>query len=1068
MAQFFIERPIFAWVVGLLVMLAGALSIFGLPVSQYPAIAPPQISVYASYPGASAKTLEDTVTQVIEQRMNGLDNLRYMASQSDSAGNAQVTLTFDAGTNPDIAQVQVQNKLQLAMPQLPQEVQRQGVRVAKSVSNYLLIIGLVSEDGSMSRNDISDYAYSSLQDQISRVPGVGEVNTFGSAYAMRIWLNPDQLTKFRLTPLDVSQAVQAQNAQVSAGQLGGLPAVEGQRLTATITAQTRLQTPEQFRGILLRVNADVSQVRLGDVARVELAGESSEIETFINGSPSSGIGVRLAAGANALKTASAVRARVDELAKFFPPGLKVVYPVDTTPFVRLSIEEVVKTLLEAIGLVFLVMFLFLQNFRATLIPTIAVPVVLLGTFGVLAAFGFSINTLTMFGLVLAIGLLVDDAIVVVENVERVMSEEGLPPRSATHKSMRQITGALVGIALVLAAVFVPMAFFGGSVGVIYRQFSITIVSSMALSVLVALSLTPALCATLLKPVEKGHGLARGGFFGWFNRSYDRGAGRYQRIVDVLLRRRVRGMIGYAVLVAVLAALFARVPTGFLPQEDQGLMYVQMVLPPGSTLELTKKGLERVTSHLLGEEKDAIESVMSIAGFNFGSRGQNAGVGFVRLKPWDERRSERLRADAVAARVQKAFATYKEANVFVFTPPAVTELGNATGFELQLEDRGALGHDALMAARNQLLELARKDPRLAKVRPSGLEDNPQFNVDVDQQKAVALGVSLADVNQTLASTWGVAYVNDFMDKGRTKRVYMQADAPFRMNPEDLNRWYVRNRQGEMVPFSAIATSRWSFGPPKLERFNGIPSMAIQGEPAPGKSSGDAMAALEEIVGKLPAGIGFEWSGLSYEERISGANAPALYAISLLVVFLCLAALYESWSIPVSVMLVVPLGVLGAVLGTLFRGLANDVFFQVGLLTTVGLAAKNAILIVEFAKELHERGKGVVEAALEAARMRLRPILMTSLAFVLGVLPLAVAHGAGAGGQIAIGTAVIGGMISATVLAVLYVPLFFALIARRSSPPEPRHEPHDADEDARAEEEEDAVRRAAAAATGAARG
>ncbi len=1059
MAQFFIERPIFAWVVGILVMLAGALSIFGLPVSQYPAIAPPQISMYASYPGASAKTLEDTVTQVIEQRMNGLDNLRYMSSQSDSSGNAQVTLTFDAGTNPDIAQVQVQNKLQLAMPQLPQEVQRQGVRVAKSVSNYLLIIGLVSEDGSMSRNDISDYAYSTMQDPISRVSGVGEVNTFGSAYAMRIWLNPDQLTKYRLTPLDVSTAVQAQNAQISAGQLGGLPAVEGQRLTATITAQTRLQTPEQFRAILLRVSPDGSRVRLGDVARVELAGETSEIETFINGSPSSGIGVRLAAGANALQTANAVRARVDELAKFFPPGLKVVYPVDTTPFVRLSIEEVVKTLLEAVVLVFLVMLLFLQNFRATLIPTIAVPVVLLGTFGVLSAFGFGINTLTMFGLVLAIGLLVDDAIVVVENVERVMSEEGLPPKSATRKSMRQITGALVGIALVLAAVFVPMAFFGGSVGVIYRQFSITIVSSMALSVLVALTLTPALCATILKPVEKGHGLAKKGFFGWFNRAYDRGAGQYQGIVQVLLRRRVRGMIAYAVAVAVLALLFLRLPTGFLPQEDQGLMYVQMVLPPGSTMEMTKKGLERVSKHLLTEEKDAVESVMSIGGFNFGSRGQNAGVGFVRLKPWDKRKSSRLRADAVAARVQKALSSMKEANVFVFTPPAVTELGNANGFELQLQDRGNLGHDALMAARNKLLDLARKDPRLAKVRPSGLEDTPQFNVDIDQQKTTALGVSLADVNQTLASTWGVAYVNDFLDKGRTKRVYMQADAPYRMSPEDLDRWYVRNRQGEMVPFSAIATSRWTFGSPKLERFNGIPAMVIQGEPSPGHSSGDAMTAIESIMKELPAGIGFEWSGLSYEERLSGANAPALYAISLLVVFLCLAALYESWSIPVSVMLVVPLGVLGAVIATLFRGLANDVFFQVGLLTTVGLSAKNAILIVEFAKELHERGKGVVEAALEAARMRLRPILMTSLAFVLGVLPLAIARGAGAGGQVAIGTAVIGGMLSATALAILFVPLFFALVAGRTPPPPARKEPNDADADARAEEEE--ARRSAAA-------
>jgi HAE1 family hydrophobic/amphiphilic exporter-1/multidrug efflux pump len=1060
-AQFFIDRPIFAWVIGILVMLGGALSIFSLPVSQYPAIAPPTISVYATYPGASSRTLEDTVTQVIEQRMNGLDNLRYMASQSDSSGNAQVTLTFDAGTNPDIAQVQVQNKLQLAVPQLPQEVQRQGVRVAKSVSNYLLIIGLVSEDGSMTRNDISDYAYTSIQDQISRVSGVGEVNTFGSQYAMRIWLDPSRLAKYRLTPLDVSAAVQAQNAQISAGQLGGLPAVDGQRLTATITAQSRLQTPEQFRAILLKVSPDGSQVHLADVARVELAGENFEIETFINGRPSSGLGVRLGAGANALQTAAAVKARVDDLARYFPPGLKVTYPVDTTPFVKLSIEEVLKTLAEAVVLVFLVMFLFLQNFRATLIPTIAVPVVLLGTMGVLAVFGYSINTLTMFGLVLAIGLLVDDAIVVVENVERVMSEEGLPPRSATRKSMAQITGALVGIALVLAAVFVPMAFFGGSVGVIYRQFSITIVSSMALSVLVALTLTPALCATILKPVEKGHGLAKQGFFGWFNRSYDRGANQYQGVVGFLLKRRVRGMIGYLVLVAALAALFTRLPSGFLPQEDQGLMYAQVVLPPGSTMEQTKKVLARVSDHLLTVEKDAVASSMSIAGFNFGSRGQNAGVAFVRLKPWDERPGETLRADVVAARVQKALSTIKEANVFVFTPPAVTELGNASGFELQLQDRASLGHDALMAARNQLLDLARKDPRLTKVRPSGLEDNPQFNIDVDQQKATALGVSLADVNQVLSSTWGVAYLTDFMDKGRTKRVYLQADAAYRMNPEDLNRWYVRNRAGEMVPLSAISSSRWTFGPPKLERFNGIPSVAIQGEPSAGRSSGDAMAALEGIVAQLPPGIGMEWSGLSYEEKLSGSGALALYVISLLVVFLCLAALYESWTIPASVMLVVPLGVLGAVVAMLARGLTNDVFFQVGLLTTVGLSAKNAILIVEFARELHDRGATAAEAALEAARLRLRPILMTSLAFILGVLPLARAHGAGAGGQVAIGTAVIGGMVSATALAILFVPLFFALIARRSAPKDDPHAGEDAEADARAEEAAERARLAAAA-------
>ena len=1059
MARFFIERPIFAWVVGILVMLTGALAILRLPVSQYPAIAPLQVGVTTSWPGASSKTLEDTVTQVIEQRMNGLDNLRYMTSSSDSAGNASVTLTFDAGTDPDIAQVQVQNKLSLAMPSLPPEVQRQGVKVAKAVSNFMLIIGLVSEDGSMTRNDISDYAFSVLQDPISRVPGVGEVVSFGSQYAMRIWLDPAKLAKYRLTPLDVNAALQAQNQQVSAGQLGGLPAVEGQRLNATLTAQSRLQTPEQFRAVLLRVNPDGSRVRLHDVARVELAGETSEIETFIDGRPSSGMGVRLAAGANALVTSKLVRARIDELSRYFPPGLKVVYPVDTIPFVRLSIEEVVKTLLEAVLLVFLVMYLFLQNFRATLIPTIAVPVVLLGTMGVLAAFGFGINTLTMFGMVLAIGLLVDDAIVVVENVERVMSEEGLSPRSATHKSMQQITGALIGIALVLAAVFVPMAFFPGSVGVIYRQFSITIVSSMVLSVLVALSLTPALCATLLKPVEKGHSLEKKGFFGAFNRFYDRGAGRYQRIVEWLLQRRTRSMAAYAVLVALLGLGFVKLPTGFLPQEDQGLMYAQVNMPPGSTLEQTKKVLSRISTHLLTEEKDAVASVMDIAGFNFGSRGQSAGVCFIRLKPWDERPGQRLRADQVAARAQRALGSMKEANVFVFTPPAVTELGNANGFEMQLQDRAGAGHAALLAARNQLLDMARKDPRLAKVRPGGLDDTPEFIVDLDQEKAVALGLSIADVNQVLASSWGVAYVNDFLDKGRTKRVYMQGDAPFRMNPEDLDRWYVRNRAGDMVPLSAVATTRWTFGSPKLERFNGIPAMAIQGEPAPGRSSGEAMAALEELVAKLPPGIGSEWSGLSYEERASGANAPLLYAISLLVVFLSLAALYESWSIPVAVMLVVPLGVLGAVGAMLGRGLVNDVFFQVGLLTTVGLSAKNAILIVEFAKELHDHGKDVVEAALEAARMRLRPILMTSLAFILGVLPLAIAHGAGAGGQVAIGTAVIGGMLSATALAILFVPLFFVLIARRSHPPAGRIERNDAESDARAEEAE-AARRAGA--------
>jgi hydrophobe/amphiphile efflux-1 (HAE1) family protein len=1032
-ARFFIDRPIFAWVIAILVMMAGAISIRSLPVSQYPPIAPPTVAVTTNYPGASAKTLEDTVTQVIEQRMTGLDGLRYMSSSSDSAGTATVTLTFDAGTNPDIAQVQVQNKLQVALPQLPLEVQRQGVRVVKTARNFLLIVGLVSEDGSMTRNDISDYAFSTLQDQVSRINGVGEVVTFGSQYAMWIWLDPNRLTKYKLTPLDVSSAIQAQNAQISAGQLGGLPAVEGQRFAATITAQTRLSTREEFGDILLRVSPDGSQVRLRDVARVELAGESSEIETYIDGRPSSGMGIRLAAGANALETANAIRARMDELSRYFPPGLKAVYPLDTTPFVRLSIEEVVKTLSEAILLVCLVMFLFLQNLRATLIPAIAVPVVLLGTFGVLAVTGFTINTLTMFGLVLAIGLLVDDAIVVVENVERVMSEEGLSPREATRKSMGQITGALVGIAMVLSAVFVPMALFGGSVGVIYRQFSITLVSSMALSVLVAMTLTPALCATLLKPVEKGHASGKRGFFGLFNRGYDRGNASYQRVVGGVLRRRRRAVAAYAAVLLALVVLFVKVPTAFLPDEDQGTVFVQVLLPPGATLESTRRVLARVSDFLMKEESQAVESVLAIDGFNFGARGQNAGVAFVRLKPWDERKGERLKANAVAARAQAAFSRIKEAAVFAFVPPAVSELGTARGFELQLQDRAGLGHDALMAARNQFLGLASKDPRLAKVRPAGLDDTPQYKIDVDGQKATALGVSLGDVNATLSSTWGVQYVNDFIDKGRTKRVFMQADAPFRMQPSDLDRWYVRNRSGDMVPYSAFSTGSWTSGSPKLERFNGVPSVGIQGEPAAGKSTGDAMAALEEVAKQLPAGVGFEWSGLSYEERLSGANAPALYAVSLIVVFLSLAALYESWSIPLSVMLVVPLGVIGAVAGTLLRGLANDVFLQVGLLTTVGLSAKNAILIVEFAKAAHERGLGVVEAAKEAARIRLRPILMTSLAFILGVLPLVVASGAGAGGQNAIGTAVMGGMLSATALAILFVPLFFVLVAGRSEKP-----------------------------------
>ncbi|MEJ7735315.1 MAG: efflux RND transporter permease subunit [Polyangiaceae bacterium] len=862
MARFFIDRPIFAWVLAIVVMIAGVLSILQLPIAQYPAVAPPIISVQATFPGASAKTLEETVTQVIEQRMTGLDGLRYIASSSDSTGSASIELTFEPGTNPDIAQVQVQNKLALAAPQLPQEVQRQGVRVAKANRNFLMIATFVSEDGSMVRNDITDYVASVLVEPLSRVPGVGDIQAFGTQYAMRIWLNPDRLTAYQLTPLDVSSAVQAQNAQVSAGQFGGTPALPGQTLNATITAQTRLQTAEEFGNVLLRVQPDGAQVRIRDVARVELTGESFEIESFVNRKPAGGMGIRLAAGANALATADAVRARLDELSKSFPPGLTINYVIDNAPFVRLSIHEVVKTLLEAIVLVFLVMFLFLQNIRATIIPTIAVPVVLLGTCGVLAAAGFSLNTLTMFGMVLAIGLLVDDAIVVVENVERVMHEEGLDPREATRKSMSQITGALVGIALVLAAVFVPMAFFPGSVGVIYRQFSITLVAAMSLSVLVAVILTPALCATVLKA---GHTQKTTGFFGWFNRSYDKSSRGYGRVVGFLVRRRVRGMIGYAVLVVALVALFPRMPKGFLPDEDQGQLNAQALLPPGSTQEQTRAVMERISDYLLDEEKATVDSVFSITGFGFAGRGQNSGLAFIKLRDWEVRDKPELRADAVVRRAGKALGGIKEAQAFAFAPPAISELGNAAGFQMQIVDRVGLGHEALIAARDEMLAKAAKHPALTKVRPAGLEDRPEYKVDVDQEKASALGISLSEINSTLQTTWGGAYVNDFLDNGRTKRVYLQGDAPFRMQPRDLGRWFVRNKGGEMVPFSAFAGGHWRYASPKLDRFGGFPTLALQGEPAPGRSSGDAMAAMEALGAARPPGHRDQWAGQADHPR-----------------------------------------------------------------------------------------------------------------------------------------------------------------------------------------------------------
>lgn len=1027
MARFFIDRPIFAWVLAIVVMLAGTLSILTLPIAQYPSIAPPAIAITANYPGASAKTLEDTVTQVIEQKMKGLDHLSYMASTSESTGQVTITLTFDNGTDADTAQVQVQNKLSLANPLLPQEVQQQGITVTKSATNFLNILAFTSEDGSMTDSDLSDYVAANVQEAISRVQGVGDTTLFGSQYSMRVWLDPNKLTSFSLTPLDVSNAIKAQNAQVSAGQLGALPAVSNQQINATITAQTRLQTAAEFERILLRTLPDGAQVRLRDVARIELASESYNTTARYNGKPAAGLAIKLAPGANALDTVKAIDSSLAEQEKFFPPGMKVQKAYDTTPFVRISIEEVVRTLIEAIVLVFLVMYLFLQNFRATLIPTIAVPVVLLGTFGVLAVFGYSINTLTMFAMVLAIGLLVDDAIVVVENVERVMSEEHLSPKEAARKSMGQITGALVGVAMVLAAVFLPMAFFSGSTGVIYRQFSITIIAAMTLSVLVAMILTPALCATLLKPVEKNHGVATTGFFGWFNRTFDRGNRGYQGVVRHMLGKSRRYMIIYAALFALVVVSYMKLPLGFLPDEDQGTLFALVQLQPGATAARTDEVLRQVEQHFLVDQKDAVAGMFAVSGFSFAGSGQNVGFAFIKLRPWDERAGPGLTATDVAAKAGAFFANIRDAKVFAFAPPAVSELGNATGFDLMLQDRANLGHDALMQARNQLLDELSKDKRLVAVRPNGQDDAPEFKLEIDPHKAETMGVLIDDINSTFSTAWGSTYVNDFIDKGRVKKVMLQGDAPFRMVPEDIDRWYVRNNSGAMIAFNSFSTAGWVSGSPRLERYNGVPSVEILGMAMPGAaSSGEAMEIVEAAVAKLPAGIGYEWTGLSRQEKASSGQTGVLYGLAILVVFLCLAALYESWAIPFSVILAVPLGVLGALMGAILTWKMNDVYFQVGLLTTIGLASKNAILIVEFAKEQYEGGKSLTESALVAARMRLRPILMTSLAFILGVLPLVLGSGAGAGAQHALGTAVIGGMLSGTILAIFYVPLFFVLI------------------------------------------
>ncbi|ELY4308334.1 efflux RND transporter permease subunit [Cronobacter sakazakii] len=1031
MANFFIQRPIFAWVLAIIMMMAGALAILQLPIAQYPTIAPPAIAVSATYPGADAQTVQDTVTQVIEQNMNGIDNLMYMSSTSDSAGGVTVTLTFTSGTDPDIAQVQVQNKLQLAMPLLPQEVQQQGVSVEKSSSSFLLVAGFISDNPLLTQEDIADYVSSDVKDTISRTNGVGDVQLFGAQYAMRIWLDTHAMNNYQLTPLDIINQLKAQNNQIAAGQLGGTPAVPGQQLNASIIAQTRLKDPQEFGRVMLKVNPDGSQVRLRDVARIELGGENYNMLTKINGQPATGLGIKLATGANALDTAKAIKTTLADLQRYFPQGMKVVYPYDTTPFVKISIHEVVKTLFEAIILVFLVMYLFLQNLRATLIPTIAVPVVLLGTFAVLSAFGYSINTLTMFGMVLAIGLLVDDAIVVVENVERVMVEEKLPPKEATQLSMSQIQGALVGIAMVLSAVFVPMAFFGGSTGAIYRQFSVTIVSSMALSVLVALILTPALCATLLKPVSDDHHAKKAKFFVWFNARFDLSVNHYTQSVSGILRKTGRYLVLYLLIVAGMTVLFVRLPTSFLPEEDQGVFMTMVQLPSGATQARTQQVLDQVTHYYLNDEKANVESVFTVSGFSFSGQGQNAGIAFISLKPWEERPGHENSVEAIVARAGRAFGKIQDGLVFPFNLPAILELGTATGFDFELKDQANLGHNALTQARNQLLGMVREHPDLlTRVRPNGLEDTPQFKLDVDQEKAQALGVSIPDINQTITTALGGTYVNDFIDRGRVKKVYVQADVPFRMLPSDINTLYVRGSNSDMVPLSAFTTAHWIYGSPRLERYNGMPSMEILGEAAPGRSTGEAMALMESLAAKLPTGIGYDWTGLSYQERLSGNQAPALYAISLIVVFLCLAALYESWSIPFSVMLVVPLGIIGALLAASLRGLNNDVYFQVGLLTTIGLSAKNAILIVEFAKDLMEKeGHSLMEATLEAVRLRLRPILMTSLAFILGVLPLVLNSGAGSGAQNAVGTGVMGGMLSATLLAIFFVPVFFVVIRRR---------------------------------------
>lgn len=1035
LSKFFLNRPVFAWVIAIFMMLGGSLGIYLMPVSQYPNLAPPSIYIMAIYPGASAETVESTVTQIIEQKMTGLDNMIYMSATSDSSGTARVELTFAPGTDPDLAWAKVQNKLQLAMASLPPVVQEMGVTVGKATRNFLLIVGLISEDGSMDGNDLRDYAQSNLEKVLARIPGVGEVQNFGTQYAMRIWLDPDKLVSYRMTVEDAIQALKSYNVEVSAGQFGGMPAVTGQRMNASIVVQHFLKTPDEFASIPVRINPDGSIVRVKDLGRVELGTESYDVQFFYNGKPGAAMGIRLMAGANALETADRIKKKLDELKPFFPPGLKVVYPFDTTPFTRVAIKEVVKTLVEAVILVFFIMWLFLGSFRATIIPTVAVPVVLLGTFGILALAGFSINMLTMFATVLAIGLLVDDAIVVVENVERIMEEEGLPPKEATAKSMEQITSALIGIGLVLSAVFGPMAFFPGSTGILYRQFAVTIISAMLLSVLVALILTPVLCATFLKTPVPGHDLSDRAipllrpFFRWFNRGFRKSRAFYVETVERSFSRIIRYMVAYVLIVAVVGLLLMKLPTAYLPEEDQGILISQVIMPSGSTLEQTQKVLDKIRDYFLTKESKAVESCGTLAGFSFAGRAQNNGLVFIKLKDWHLRDSKDLRVWAVARRAMMEFSTIKEGLVFVFPPPSIIELGNATGFDFELLDFGGVGHAALMEARNQLLAMAAQDPRLSRVRPNGMDDVPQYKINVDWEKAGALGIPISSIHQTISAMFGGAYVNDFVHAERVKRVYVQADAPYRMLPKDLDKLYVRNREGKMVPFSAFANGEWTLGSPRLERYNGFPSINIWGEPAPGKSTGEAMKAMEELVKKLPGGFGFDWTGLSYQERMSTAQAPILYTFSVIVIFLCVAALFESWTVPFVNMLMFPLGVFGALFATYLRDLPNGVYFQIGFLTTLGLSTKNAILIIQFIQHaMKTQGFNLMDATLSAVRIRFRPVIMTSMAFFFGTLPLALASGAGAGSMNAIGTAVTGGMLSATFIDLLYIPFFFVLVSR----------------------------------------